>query len=241
MKKNIGILYEDEAIVVVNKPSDFLTVPDRFHHHLPSLFQYLKEKNDDTFIVHRLDKETSGLVCFAKTKEAHRNLSMQFENRSVQKIYLALLTGVVANDSGIIDKPIAESMTRRGKMIIAKRGKPSVTHYKVLEFFKNFTLVEADIKTGRTHQIRVHFKEIGHPLAVDSLYGSQDAFLLSSIKRNKYNKNKHQEERPLMSRTSLHAHRLTLTHPVTNEEMTFESELPKDFAAVLKQLRKWGK
>ncbi|MFQ5448233.1 MAG: pseudouridine synthase, partial [Saprospiraceae bacterium] len=121
------------------------------------------------------------------------------------------------------------------------RGKSSLTNYKVMERFQNYTLVEANIKTGRTHQIRVHFQSAGYPLAVDSLYGGKKAFYLSSVKQRKYHLGKNQEERPLMSRSTLHAARLTFEHPRTAERLTFEAALPRDFAAVLKQLRKWAK
>ena len=166
---------------------------------------------------------------------------MQFEARTVDKIYLALVEGTVHKEEGEINQPIANNMRDKGRMIIAKRGKPSLTLYKVVERFKNYTLVEANIKTGRTHQVRVHFEVIGYPLAVDSLYGRKDAFLLSEVKMKKYRRGKDViEEKPLMSRTTLHAAKVTFNHPTTNESMTFEAELPKDFRAVLNQLRKWG-
>ena len=201
----------------------------------------MKNKHDEVFVVHRLDKETSGVILFAKNAEAHRNLSMQFEARTIDKIYLALVEGSVHKEEGEINQPIANNMRDKGRMIIAKRGKPSLTLFKVVERFKNYTLVEANIKTGRTHQVRVHFEVIGYPLAVDSLYGRKDAFLLSEVKMKKYRRGKDVfEETPLMSRTTLHAAKITFNHPSTNESMTFESELPKDFRAVLNQLRKWG-
>ncbi|MCB0593445.1 MAG: RluA family pseudouridine synthase, partial [Phaeodactylibacter sp.] len=134
----------------------------------------------------------------------------------------------------------AESQNQPGKMTVAKKGKSAVTHYKVAERFRQFTLVEARIETGRTHQIRVHFESIGHPLAVDSLYGRREAFFLSEVKLKRYQLGRDEEERPLMSRMPLHAWKLALEHPHTGERMEFEAPLPKDFAAVLKQLRKWG-
>ena len=154
---------------------------------------------------------------------------------------MALVDGTPSKEEGFIDKPIAENMAQRGKMIIAKRGKSSQTSYKVLETFKNFSLVEAHIHTGRTHQIRVHLEFIGHPLAVDVLYGRRVGFNLSEVKGRKYQQGKNVEERPLMSRSTLHALKLVLNHPVTNEKLIFEAPLPKDFAAVVKQLRRWGK
>ena len=134
-------------------------------------------------------------------------------------------------------------MSTPGKMVAAKRGKDSLTLYKTLENFKQFTLVEAEIKTGRTHQIRVHFQAIGYPLAVDSLYGRRESLLLSEIKR-KYKLSKFlgtDEEKPIMNRTTLHAHRLEIDQPTSGTRMSFVCNPPKDFAALVNQLNKWGK
>lgn len=242
MKSKIEILYEDETLLIANKPSDLLTIPDRFATEKPNLLTALSEYyNNKIWVVHRLDKETSGIICFAKTEEAHKNLSQQFFNRSVDKIYLALLDGKPGAAEGTIDAPIGPHPTLPGKMTIIRTGKQAVTDYKIIESFKAFSLGEANIHTGRTHQIRVHFKHVGHPLAIDPLYGKREALFLSEIKLRKYQLGKDQEERPLMSRTTLHAYQLTLDHPISGERMTFTAPLPKDFQAVLNQLRKWGK
>jgi 23S rRNA pseudouridine1911/1915/1917 synthase len=241
MKNKPSIIFEDDDIIVLNKPAHYLTIPDRFVAERANLTTFLKDRLEEVFVVHRLDKETSGVILFAKNAEAHRNLSMQFEARTVDKIYLALVEGSVHKDEGEINQPIANNMRDKGRMIIAKRGKPSLTLFKVVERFKNYTLVEANIKTGRTHQVRVHFEVIGYPLAVDSLYGRKDVFLLSEVKMKKYRRGKDViEEKPLMSRTTLHAAKVTFQHPSTSKPMTFEAELPKDFRAVLNQLHKWG-
>ena len=241
MKNKPSIIFEDDDIIVLNKPAHYLTIPDRFVAERANLTTFLKDRLEDVFVVHRLDKETSGVILFAKNAAAHRNLSMQFEARTVDKIYLALVEGSVHKEEGEINQPIANNMRDKGRMIIASRGKPSLTLYQVIERFKNYTLVEANIKTGRTHQVRVHFEVIGYPLAVDSLYGRKDAFLLSEVKMKKYRSGKGViEEKPLMSRTTLHAAKVTFNHPSTNESITLEAELPKDFRAVLNQLRKWG-
>ena len=240
MKNKFTIIYEDEDILVLDKASGELTIPDRFKPEQFNLYNYLEGKYGKIFTVHRLDRETSGLLVFAKTEAAHKSLSQQFEDRTVEKIYKVLVEGVMYDMEGSIDKPIAKHPSKAGQMTVSSKGKPSLTLYKVVEHFKNYTLAEADIKTGRTHQIRVHFKSIGYPLAVDSVYGRSDVFLLSKVKK-KYNFGKEEEERPMMSRTSLHAARLVLDHPVSGKRMTFESELPKDFGAVVKQLQKWGK
>lgn len=235
------IIFEDDHIIVASKPAQLLSIPDRFDATKPSLSAELTQIYGKIFIVHRLDRETSGIIVFAKTEEAHRHLSLQFENHETQKIYLALLDGVMHQDEGSIDRPIAEHPTIPGKMTIAKKGKESLTLFKVIERFKHFTLVEADIRTGRTHQIRVHFQSLGYPLAVDVLYGRRDALFGRDIK-NKFKVGKFtEEELPLMKRTTLHAFKLTFKHPLSNETVSFESELPKDFRALLNQLRKWGK
>lgn len=239
MKNKIEIQHEDDALIVVNKPPNFLTIPDRYAHHLPNLLDHLSKTREKVFVVHRLDRETSGLICFAKTEEAHRHLNQQFQERTAEKFYHVLLEGTVHEDSGTIDKPIAPSPNKKGKMIIAKKGKPSLTLFEVLERFQHFTLVSANIKTGRTHQIRVHFDAIGYPLAVDAVYGRRSAFMLSELKHRRYRRKEETEERPLMSRSSLHAQKLSLRHPETDVEIQFEAPLPKDFKATVQQLRKW--
>ncbi len=236
---NYTILHEDEQILIVSKPSGLLTIPDRMGNK-ESLLGLLEQKFGKVFVVHRLDRETSGVLCFARNEAAHRNLSLQFEHHTTDKFYLALVDGVLHHEEGEIDKPIGEHPVIPGKMAISNSGKPSLTFYRVAERFKHFTLAEVLIKTGRTHQIRVHFQSIGYPLAVDALYGRRAAMYLSEIKGKSYKSGKYsEEERPLMERTSLHAARLRLDHPATGERLEFKAELPKDFAAVLNQLRKW--
>jgi len=241
MKKAYTILYDDPHLLIVNKSAPLLTIPDRFNSDKVNLYNLLKAKYGEIFIVHRLDMETSGVICFAKTAEAHQNLSQQFEERTTQKIYQAIVKGTVAAESGRIDAPIAAHLYLVGKMTTHKKGKPSLTYYKVLERFNQYTLVELDLKTGRTHQIRVHLLSIGYPLVIDRLYANKEAFYLSEVKKRSYKLGKFEEERPLMSRLTLHALQLTIQHPGTQEKMTFEAPLPKDFRAMLQQLRKWGK
>ena len=235
------LIHEDEHLLVVNKPAGLLTIPDRTGLQ-DSLHTQLERQYGKVFIVHRLDRETSGILCFARNEAAHRHLSMQMEHHSADKYYIALVEGELHHDEGEIDKPIGEHASIPGKMSIRMTGKPSLTYYRALERFKRFTLAEVLIKTGRTHQIRIHFQSIGYPLAVDALYGRRPAFLLSEIKGKSYKSGKFsEEERPIMERTSLHAARLKLDHPANGDRMEFSAELPKDFAALLNQLRKWGK
>lgn len=234
------LIHEDEHILIVSKPAGLLTIPDRAGSP-DNLVNALERQYGKVFIVHRLDRETSGILCFARNEAAHRHLSLQFEHHTSDKFYYALLDGILHHDEGEIDKPIGEHPGISGKMAILHTGKPSLTFYRAIERFKHFTLAEALLKTGRTHQIRLHFQSIGYPLAVDAVYGRRSALFLSEIKGKAYRSGKYSDdERPMMERTSLHAHRLRIDHPTTGERTEFQAELPKDFTAVLNQLRKWG-
>ncbi len=241
-KNTFDILYEDDQLVLVNKPPLLLSIPDRFTPEKPNLYHLLQQQFGNIYIVHRLDRETSGLLCFAKTEAAHKSLSQQFEKRTVEKVYWVLCEGVFSSGEGRIDLGIAPHPTKNGEMVTSEKGKSALTTYRVLETFRSFSLVEAQIHTGRTHQIRVHFKAIGHPLAVDPIYNpNREALYLSAFKRKKFNLGKNKEERPLLSRTSLHAFRLSFDHPQNQKRLTLEAPLPKDLHASLKQLEKWGR
>lgn len=240
-KQQIDIIHEDADLIVVNKPPEALSIPDRHRPEKFNLQHYLTERYGRIWVVHRLDRETSGVLCFARNAEAHRHLSLQFEARSVGKTYQALVDGLPAQAEGEIDKPIGPHPSQPGKMTIMRRGKAALTRYRVVETFRQFSLLEVDLLTGRTHQIRVHLAGIGHPLAIDPLYGKREAFFLSEVKGRTYRLGKGEEERPLMTRATLHAGLLSLNHPADDSRRTFSAALPKDFAAVLKQLRKWGK
>jgi RluA family pseudouridine synthase len=240
MKHRPEILYQDDYQMIVNKPAGLLSVPDRYDSTIPNLMQLLRDRYGDIIKVHRLDRDTSGLICYARTPDAHRHLSLQFEKRETEKTYLALVNGTPAATEGTIDKPIAAHPSRAGKMMVSNKGKQAVTHYRVLETFQRFSWVEVKIDTGRTHQIRVHFQHLGHPLAVDEMYGLRSAFFLSEIKGKHYRLSKEKEERPLLSRLSLHAHHLAFVPYGEAEKRSFEAPLPKDLAVSTKQLRKWG-
>jgi 23S rRNA pseudouridine955/2504/2580 synthase/23S rRNA pseudouridine1911/1915/1917 synthase len=242
MKKSFEIIFEDDDLVVVNKAPFVLTIPDRYEPDKLNLLTWLTDHFGKIFVVHRLDKETSGLLVFAKNEQTHHSLSQQFEGRTVKKIYKALVSGVIHADEGVIEKPLAPHPTHPEKIVVTETGKPSMSEFTVVERFKNYSLLDVSIKTGRTHQIRVHLQSIGYPLAVDEMYGKKNAFLLSEVKGSKYKSGKYAvEERPLMSRCSLHAFRLSFRHPSSGELVSFEAGLPKDFSAALQQLRKWGK
>jgi len=237
--KEIEVLHEDEYLLAVNKPARLLTLPDRFNAEKPNLLHWLQQRYPAIFVVHRLDRETSGILLFAKTPEVHAALNKAFEDRKVEKTYLALVLGRLLPAEGTIDRPIIPHPAGDGRMTTAARGKSSVSHYRVLRHFRAYSWVEVRIDTGRTHQIRVHMAWQGHPLAVDPLYGGGEGVTLSSFKES-YRPPRGREERPLIDRVPLHAARLGLTHPVTGETLTLEAPLPKDLQATLNQLERWG-
>lgn len=239
MLQTNDIVFEDNSIVCLNKPAGILSIPDRYNPNLPNAQTFLQKLYGQIFTVHRLDKETTGILCFAKTEAAHRHLSLQFNQHSVTKIYHCLLQGSLLTPEGTIDLPIGENPLRAGTMRIDRQhGKPSMTHYKVLERFRHYTYTEAQILTGRMHQIRVHFKALGFPLMVDAIYGKQQKFLLSSIKPKYHLQKNAENELPLLQRVPLHAHTLVLTHPETDTPIHLSADLPKDLCATLNQLRK---
>jgi len=239
LKNKPEVIFEDADILVVNKPSGITVIPDRIHTERETVQRILEKQYGKLFVVHRIDRGTSGLLCFARNEAAHRHISLQFQNHTVQKFYTAIVKGRLTETTGTINAPIAENMVRSGTMLIHKRGKEAITHYTVLEQFRSAALVSVEIKTGRTHQIRVHFNYIGHPLLVDEVYGETPAFYFSSIKRNY--KSSGEEERPTISRLTLHASRLTFIHPTKLAEVTFEAPLPHDMDTVVKLLRRYDK
>lgn len=238
--RSIEKLYEDDSVIIVDKPAGLLTIPDRYDSSKENLYNILGDHFGEIFIVHRLDKDTSGAIVFAKTAEAHRTLNIAFEERRTEKKYLALISGVPREKAGVIELAIAEHPAGKGMMMASKKGKEAITEYSVIESFSKFSLVEAKLITGRTHQIRVHFAAIGFPLAVDAMYGKRDKLFLSEIKKS-INLGKEEEERPLLSRTSLHSWKLSIPHPTTGEIIKIEAKIPKDINAVLNQLRKLNK
>ncbi|HWB63425.1 MAG TPA: RluA family pseudouridine synthase [Chitinophagales bacterium] len=231
------ILFEDEHMLVVNKPTGITVIPDRIHTDRETLQSILQKDYGRLFVVHRIDRGTSGVICFARTEEAHKNLSLQFQNHEVRKFYLAVVQGILKDKSGTIEVPIGENKSRPGIMTVDKRGKAALTLYKLEEQFKHAALLEVEIKTGRTHQVRVHMAFIGHPLLVDDVYGKSGAFYFSTIK--KHYKPSGEEELPTIARLTLHAFKLSLTHPATKKEMLFEAPVPKDIQTLLKLLRKY--
>lgn len=231
------ILFENESFIAINKPAGLLTIPDRYNQTIPSLSRLLEPKKGKIYTVHRLDKDTSGVILFAKNESTHKFLSQKFQNRDIDKYYKALAVGRIWEEEGTINTPIAAQSGKGGKMHTAKKGMEALTKYSVEDTFGLYTLLRLQLFTGRTHQIRVHLQSIGHPIAMDHLYGSAEPFYLSSIKR-KYNIGRFQEEeRPLMSRQALHASEI---HFIDEKGQKHEiiAPLPKDFKAVLYQLKK---
>jgi 23S rRNA pseudouridine955/2504/2580 synthase/23S rRNA pseudouridine1911/1915/1917 synthase len=202
-----------------------------------SLKDILINKYGSIFTVHRLDKDTSGIILFAKNETTHKFLSQAFEERRVEKFYQGIVHGSPAEKKGTIDAPISEHLVQKGLMVIHRNGKPSVTDYEVIEDYKSYSLLQFQLHTGRTHQIRVHCKNIGHPLACDELYGDGKPVLLSSLKK-KYKLSKHdEEERPMLNRLALHSYCLKFTDAEGNA-FNLTAELPKDMRALLQQLKK---
>ncbi|MEZ5046994.1 MAG: RNA pseudouridine synthase [Chitinophagaceae bacterium] len=237
---NIPILFENENYVFANKPSGLLSIADRHNEEIPSLHRELMNKyNIDLFIIHRLDKETSGCICLAKNKEAHRHASLQFEHREVTKIYHCIVHGKLPKEEGTIQEAIMEHPTIKGKMVVNhKQGKESITAYKVLETYGLYSHVACTLLTGRTHQIRVHMANAGCPILCDSLYGKSEEIYISNIKkRYKLSKND-EEEKPILNHLALHAHTLSLKD-INNTPIHTEAPLPKELKALLNQCKKW--
>lgn len=236
MNKEFEIFFSDDNMIAVNKPSGMLSIPDRIQSQ-PSLKDILLQQNGNIFTVHRLDRETSGVIIFARNEQTHKSLSQQFENRETTKHYIGFVLGKPAERKGIIDIPIIEHPFKKGVMVTAKKGKASVTAYEVEEQFRNFALVHFTILTGRTHQIRVHMKHLGHAIVCDDLYGDGKPVLLSSLKKKFNLSKKEEEERPILSRLGLHAKKLIVKDNSGNL-LELEAPIPKDMRALLQQLRK---
>ena len=226
----LNIVYEDEHFAVINKPQGMVVHPASSYQKNDTLVNALLADLDKLSsingvirpgIVHRLDKDTSGLIVVAKTDEAHKSLASQIEKKTARRIYFGLCDGNFKEDNGTIDAPIARNKRDRKKMGIDPDGRRAVTHYTVLERFGKYTLVRFELETGRTHQIRVHSSHIHHPIVGDEVYGGSTALYKNG--------------------QLLHARQLVLTHPISGERMTFEAELPDYFKNVLVKLRKLQK
>jgi len=220
------VVYEDDALLVVDKPAGMTVHPGAGRTsgtlvhavlaHCPDLPQI--GGADRPGIVHRLDKDTSGLLVVAKTEVAWRGLQAQIQSRRARREYLALVHGRLRRPSGVIDAPIGRDPRHRTRMAVVASGRRAVTHYRVAESFEDATLLEVRLETGRTHQIRVHLAHLGHPVVADPVYGRR------TNPRG-------------MRRQALHARTLALTHPISGAALTFRAPLPADFEEVLRALR----
>ena len=234
--REIEILYEDEHVIAVNKAAGLLVLPDRYNPSLPFLSGILKTAKGRIFVVHRIDKETSGIILFARTPEAHAALNHDFRKHLVRKTYLALCRGGTSQKEGEVNLPIVASRRERGRMIVDEdSGKESRTHYAILEEFSGFSLVEAKPESGRTHQIRIHMSSIGLPIVADPVYGDGRPLFLSSFKP-RYKSGG--DERPLIDRLALHASSIVVKHPAMRKRLELSAEMPKDMRAALQALRK---
>lgn len=220
----LEILFEDNDLIVINKPPGLVVHPgagNREHtlvnallHHCPTLSGIGGQERPG--IVHRLDKDTSGCIVVAKNDAAHRSLAAQFAERTVEKVYLALVAGKLKKGSGVIDQNIGRHRVHRQRMAVTARGRAARTEYRVLRAGDNVSLVECGLHSGRTHQIRVHLQHLGHPVLGDKVYGA------------KFAKN--------YPRQMLHAWKLGFDHPTTGERKIFEAPMPEDFSGALEQL-----
>ena len=220
----IDIVYEDNDIAVIDKPKGMVVHPapgnpngtlvNALMYHLSGLSGIGGELRPG--IVHRIDKLTSGLIVVAKNDMAHTSLAAQLKEHSARRTYIAIVDGNIKEDSGTVDAPIGRHPVDRKRMAVIKDGREAVTHWRVLERYGAYTLVEARLETGRTHQIRVHMAHIKHPVAGDVVYGSA-------------------KPRLGLEGQALHAARLELTHPATGERMTFKAKVPEYFASALKK------
>lgn len=240
MHSTPDILYKDDDIIAINKPSGWLSIPDRHDAELYSVRSWFEAKGEKIFMVHRIDRDTSGLLLLARNAEAHKYYNTLFEQRILKKTYYGLVMGSISEDEGVYDQPIEQHPTLLGKMRVGRKGKPAITHFKVEERFRGFTWVRFQIETGRTHQIRVHLYNAGHSLVCDPIYGKMDPVLLSSFKKKFNMSGKEEDERPILSRLALHAYSVDLVDRQSIPH-TFIAPVPRDLDATLKQLRKWSK
>lgn len=242
----LDIVYEDEYLAVVNKPPNMVVHPAKGHwsgtlvNALRFHFETLSTVNGDyrPGIVHRLDRDTSGVILVAKHEQTHRELSMLFEHRKVFKEYIAITSGVIDRDSDYIEAKIAHHSSDRVKMMVTddeenEDAKEACSYYEVIERFKGFTYVRVQPRTGRTHQIRVHLASIGHPVLADKIYSGRDSIHMKSFAPNLTE----EEDSLLLGRQALHAFRLRFKHPRTNQLLEIKAPVPSDIQQTLEALR----
>jgi len=253
----LRVLFEDEHLIVINKTPDIIVHPARSNlkgtmlhalaHHFRTTSQAggglssVGREDARPGVVHRLDRATSGVIVFAKDDETHWKLGRQFEKRTVEKRYLAVVQGVVEPTADVIDLPIGPHPSNqkglREKYVVRHDdfGKPSVTIYRARETYRNASLLEIDLRTGRTHQIRVHLSHVGYPILGDDMYGGP-----MPTRSELLAENRKEGEGPLITRQALHAASLAFTHPITEQRLTFQAPVPEDIEEVVRLLRTTG-
>jgi 23S rRNA pseudouridine955/2504/2580 synthase/23S rRNA pseudouridine1911/1915/1917 synthase len=237
VKNTCDILYSDKYIVVVDKPAGMLSIPDRYDPAAPVVLSELEPEFGKLFVVHRIDKDTSGILLYARDAASHRTLSLQFASREVKKTYLAIVRGRTTEQEWECSLALLADADRQHRTVVdQKRGKDAFSAFETLERFRDYSYIRIKPHTGRTHQVRVHCAATGYPIAADPLYGDGKPLLLSQMKRRW--KGDLFDERPLLARTALHAERIEFIHPGHKSLQVYESALPKDMAATLAQLRK---
>ena len=235
-KAGVPVIWSDEHIIVIDKPAGLLAIPDGYDPAAPHVKAVLSPHYEPLWIVHRLDRYTSGVMVLARSASAHRQLNTQFQERQVKKTYIALVVGNPAWERKVVDQPLKENVGRRHRTVVDQQdGKPSVTRLEVLDRFGSYCLIEASPETGRRHQIRAHLSAGGFPIAADSLYGSKTEILLSDIDHNFLGEI--QSGEPLLNRPGLHARSIELEHPITHKHSLFEASYPRDIMLILDILR----
>lgn len=238
-RMRIRVVFEDESLIAFDKPSGLLTAPDRWDKDMDNLMDIVHKRwSPQYFNAHRLDRGTSGLVLCAKNRDVLRKLSAAFEGRRVTKEYSAFVRNAPPGDRGVVPLAVSEDPRRPGMMKVDPAGQAAETRYEVVKRWRGYSLVTAWPQTGRTHQIRVHLAAVGSPIVDDPMYGDGRPLLLSELKRG-YAPPR-EGEHPLIGRLALHAGKLELQHPVTNETLTIEAPLPNEFLVAMKYLDRFA-